>query len=123
LGGPWLILCWRRGLKREHVGHDAASDLLGEGIVIRRQYAVVQGLREFRDPTGMEVVKRAGVDAFPIMDGHRSNPRKGVDQLYRGERPNAEIAMRKSAHETIGEPEASALRVEQESALHQLCGG
>jgi hypothetical protein len=55
--------------------------LLGEGVIAFRQQSTVKGCANLGNPSDMEVVKDAGLNARPIVHGHA--------RILRGEISNA----------------------------------
>src|SRR4051812_4159612 len=52
------------------VGFDRADDPLDQGKTFRRQSTTIERIADLDRPRLMEVVKDAGVDSRPVVDGH-----------------------------------------------------
>ena len=61
-------------LQSQYIGTESRSMLFGQSVVVRRQQATIQHVRELGDPAMMKSVEDAGVNACPIMDWHKACP-------------------------------------------------
>jgi hypothetical protein len=67
------------GVQSDHVGAEVVRDLLGQGIVIRRQQARVQNAPQLAHPGEVKVVKDPIIDARPVMHRHSRSSRKAYE--------------------------------------------
>ena len=70
------ILTPARRLQREDVRAESSRDLLGQGIIARRQQTAVQAPRKIVDPPEVEMVEDSRIDASPVVNRHDSLPRR-----------------------------------------------
>jgi hypothetical protein len=63
-----------RILQGEDIWTEPCRLLFGQGVVIVWQNATIKRAFYLFDPSMMEVVKDAGINAFPIMNGHNAPP-------------------------------------------------